>query len=446
MVYWICRMRPDWPVHGAWEGGRSVTRSQEENHLRLFVVAAPGLAALAARELSRLGLLPAGHPAAQGAVQGAGVDPGLLEFGGDRAALYRANLMLRTANRVLLRLGEFDAVGFSELRKRAGLLPWERILAPGQPVALRVTCHKSRLYHSDAVAERVAAAIGDRLGRLPSVEPAAADQEDAPTAADALPGRPPQLVLVRLLHDRCTISADSSGDLLHRRGYRLATAKAPLRETLAAGMLLASGWNPAAAGAAAGAPAPLLDPFCGSGAIAIEAALLALGRAPGRQRRFAFMDWPDFDAALWSQLVAAADSECDRQAARTAPALRILASDRDAGAVTLARANAARAGVAEVIEFTQRAVSAVEPPPGPGWVVTNPPYGVRVGAGHDLRNLYAQFGNVLRTRCPGWQVAVLCSDRRLLGQLGLALDTSLTLENGGIRVLLGRGRVEPRPT
>ena len=169
--------------------------------------------------------------------------------------------------------------------------------------------------------------------------------------------------------------------------------------------------------------------------------MLALGIAPGRERRFAFMDWPDFDAALWQKLLAAADAQQQQQTAM-AGRLQIQASDRDAAAIALAQANAARAGVADVIEFTGRPVSAVEPPAQPGWVVTNPPYGVRVDAGGDLRNLYAQFGKVLRSRCPGWRVALLCNDRRLLGQTGLALDTSLGMVNGGIAVMLARGTVE----
>jgi putative N6-adenine-specific DNA methylase len=350
-----------------------------------------------------------------------------VEFTGDRRALYRANLHLRTANRVLVRLGDFPAVGFTDLRRRAARLPWERCLAPGQPVALRVTCHKSRLYHSDAVAERVAGAIADRLGKPPIVQKF--DEQN--------PGHPPQLVVVRLVHDHCTVSVDSSGELLHRRGYRLATAKAPLRETLAAGMLQAAGWDPWAGGE----PAPLLDPFCGSGTIPIEAAMLARGIAPGRGRRFAFMDWPDFDAALWTALLADAEQQRSSQTARLAGRPQILASDRDAGAIEAARVNAARAGVADAIEFSCKAFSAVTPPGAPGWLVTNPPYGLRVGANRDLRNLFAQLGNVLRADYTGWRVAILCNDRQLLGQIRLPLDTSLALVNGGIAVVLARGSI-----
>jgi putative N6-adenine-specific DNA methylase len=341
-----------------------------------------------------------------------------VSFDGDLQAVYRANLHLRTASRLLARLGEFRATSFAELRKKAGLLGWEAFLAPGQPAALHVTCRKSKLYHSEAVAERVAGAIGDRLGKPAPLHKAAAD-EDSPAG-----GEPAQLVIVRFLNDICTISVDSSGALLHRRGYRLATAKAPLRATLAAGLLAASGWDRAA---------PLLDPFCGSGTIPIEAALMAAGIPPGWKRRFAFMDWPGFDARAWQALLG--------EVRPRLAGVQILASDRDAGAAAMAQANAERAGVAGMIAFSQRAVSAIEPPAGPGWVVTNPPYGLRVSGGKDLRNLYAQFGNVLRARCPGWQTAILCSDVRLLGQTGVKLDTSLRLVNGGVSVVVGRGSV-----
>jgi putative N6-adenine-specific DNA methylase len=378
-----------------------------------FAVSAPGLEAFTALELRRLGLLP---PAASPADQVALAEPGGVAFDGTRKSLYRANLRLRTASRVLVRLGEFYASAFSELHKKAGRLPWERYLIPGQPVAIRVTCHKSKLYHSDAVAERIARGIADKLGKeSPRQKPGDEEAEN-----------PAQLVVARLVNDQCTVSIDSSGELLHRRGYRQAVAKAPLRETLAAGMLLACGWD---------ATSPLLDPFCGSGTLPIEAALLALGLAPGRNRRFAFMDWPGFDAKIWQAILA--ESAPPSKAATPV----IQASDRDAGAVRMAQENAERAGVAGVIQFTCRAVSAIEPPARAGWVVTNPPYGLRVSEGKDLRNLYAQFGNVLRAKCPAWQVALLCNDPALLGQTKLKLDTSLSLINGGVNVRLARGKV-----
>ncbi|MDX9955960.1 MAG: class I SAM-dependent RNA methyltransferase [Anaerolineae bacterium] len=381
--------------------------SHLETEQRLFVVTAPGLEAFTAREMRALGL--AGRRVGQPTIGG-------LEFSGSMRDLYRLNLHLRTASRVIVRLGEFYAAAFSELRKKTSRLPWERHLRPGQPVAVRVTCHQSKLYHSDAVAERVLGAIGDRMGA--PVELAAWD-EDSPEA-------PPQGVVVRLSNNMATVSMDSSGALLHRRGYRLATAKAPLRETLAAAMLLASEWD---------MEAPLLDPFCGSGTIPIEAALLARRIAPGKARRFAFMDWASFEADLWAEEHAAA------LAAEREVSLSLLASDRDAGAIRAAEANAERASVADAITFTCQAVSAITPPQGMGWVVTNPPYGVRVSADKDLRNLYAQLGNILRLHCSGWQVALLCNSLPLLQQARLQLEPPQSWVNGGLRVLFARGVV-----
>ena len=267
-------------------------------------------------------------------------------------------------------------------------------------------------------------AISDRLKR-----PIRVAKYNEETESDFSTNRrnPPQLIFVRLLQDKCTISIDSSGDLLHRRGYRLAVAKAPLRETLAAGMILASGWDRVS---------PLLDPFSGSGTIPIEAALMAQQIHPACKRHFAFMDWPNFDRTSWDALFS------DALSSHPTTFPRIIASDRDAGAIRAAQANAERAGVGDCIEFTCRAISAIEPPPGPGWVVTNPPYGLRTKTNQDLRNLYAQFGRVLRAKCPGWQVTMLCSSVQLLHHTGLELDKGIPLMNGGIRVRLAKGTVK----
>jgi putative N6-adenine-specific DNA methylase len=392
----------------------------------LFAAAIPGLEPLVRQELIDLGFrLPEETPPSpEDAPAAAAPQPaqereedGGIEWQGSLSDMYRANLHLRTASRVLARIGEFTALNFAEFRKKASKLPWEQYLRPGQPAALRVTCRKSRLYHSDAVAERLAGAISDRLGQeTPSVKFVESAEDH------------PQLVVVRLVHDQCTISIDTSGERLHRRGYRLATAKAPLRETLAAGLLLGAGWD---------SSAPLLDPFCGSGTITIEAARLARRIAPGKNRRFAFMDWPNYDPRLWQTLR-------DKAAAQEQPACAaIQASDRDAGAIELARANAERAGVLTNIEFTCRAVSAIAPPPPPGWIITNPPYGLRVSSGHDLRNLYARLGDILRAQCPGWQAGILCSDQSLVGQTRLSLPRSLRTVNGGVPVRFYMGTVTP---
>jgi putative N6-adenine-specific DNA methylase len=372
-----------------------------------FVITAPGLERLAASELEQLG------------ARDAEVVTGGVMFTATRQLLYAANLNLRTASRVVVRIGAFGAKAFHELERRAGKVPWEAFVSPNLDVALRVTCRKSRLYHSDAVAERVASAIESRVRGARFVGDAG-DELDAAKAAE-------QLVIVRIFHDQCTVSVDSTGPLLHLRGYRQAVGRAPLRETLAAAALMASGWRPSA---------PLLDPMCGSGTIPIEGALIARGIAPGLRREFAFTQWPDFDAHVWEGVRAAAESAILPSAG--AP---IQASDRDAGAVESARENAERAGVGGDIEFAQRAVSAIEPPAQRGWLVTNPPYGVRVGERDRLRNLYAQLGKVMRAKCPGWKVSLISAASELDRQVGLALRPSLRTRNGGIPVRLVVGTV-----
>ena len=366
-----------------------------------FVITAPGLERLAVDELKALGCDDA-----------RAVDGGVT-VAASRRVLYEANLHLRTASRVVVRAAEFGANAFHELERRSGKVPWDAFISPTLPVSLRVTCRKSRLYHSDAVAERVAGAIISRVAGVVL----------APAESDA----PSQLVLVRLLHDRCTISVDSSGDLLHLRGYRQALAKAPLRETLAAAALIASGWR---------GDTPLIDPMCGSGTIPIEGALIARRVAPGLVRHFAFESWPDFDSRLWGEVVAAAKARVIAHAP-----VPITGSDRDAGAIQAAVSNAERAGVLDDVEFSEGPISAMQPSATPGWVVSNPPYGVRVGERDRLRNLYAQLGNVLRTKCPGWRFALLSADPQLERQLRLRLDPILRTSNGGIDVRLVAGEV-----
>lgn len=369
--------------------------------LSCFAVATPGLEGVTRAELLAGGWrLPDSGPV-----------PGGVPFDADPDDLYRANLSLRTVRRVLVRLGDFVAASFPELRRKSANLPWEQYLAAGQPVRLRVTCTKSRLYHSGAVGERVAAAIGERLG---GTAPPVAGGEDTDV----------QLVVVRLVRNRCTISLDSSGEGLRKHGYREATARAPLSEPLAAAMLGHVGWR---------GDTPLIDPFCGSGTIPIEGALLATGTITRRDYPFPFHRWSGFDARAWGAALAALPPPTDC-------AMPIIGSDRDGGAIAAARANAERAGMEGVIEWREAAVSAMDAPSGTGWIVTNPPYGVRVSRGADLRDLYAAFGRVVRERFAGWGVCLLCGDRDLLKQTGIGFDRGIPLDNGGLRVWLVTGR------
>jgi putative N6-adenine-specific DNA methylase len=384
--------------------------------LACFATCAVGLEPVLAAELRALSRDEPLEPAA--------AEPGGVGFRAGWAGLYAANLHLRTASRVLLRLGEFHASAFHELERHARALRWGDVVAPGGAMAFRVTSRKSKLYHQDAVAERLLGAVATHVPQVHAA-PASGEEEDA--------SRDPrgQRIVVRLFRDRCTVSADSSGELLHRRGYRLATGKAPLRETLAAAMLLALEWDGAT---------PLLDPMCGSGTLPIEAALLSRRIPPGLRRGFQFETWPGFDAEVWRQV---RESAVVRM--RSAAPLPLLGSDRDHGAVESARANAERAGVSGDIEFSRSAISGIAPPDAPGLLLTNPPYGVRIGERLRLRDLFAQLGNVARRRCPGWRVGFLSAHEELERQTALPLRPVLETLNGGIRVRLVQGLVPVTP-
>lgn len=383
-----------------------------------FAIAAPGLAPLVALELASIGVIA-------GEMEGGGV-----AFRANGEALYSANLQSRCASRIVVRVDEFRASNFHELEKRTARIAWEEWLAPGRSVALRVTCRKSRLYHSGAVAERVAGVLARVTQSVALRDHDGAEREEEGSVSP--PNDDAQRILVRIVNDRCTISIDSSGALLHKRGYRQAIGRAPLRETIAAAMLLATGWD---------GSKPLLDPFCGSGTIPIEGALMARRIAPGRSRSFAFQQWPAFDSRTWDGVVARARSD------ERPSQMPIFASDRDAGAIEASLANAERAGVAHDITFEKRSASSITPPAQSGLLVSNPPYGVRVGdTGHDLRGLYARLGDVLSRGFGGWTVALLSADPRLTGQMRIPLEERFRTSNGGIDVRLLVGEIPLRPS
>jgi putative N6-adenine-specific DNA methylase len=377
-----------------------------------YAITAPGLEHLTAAELT-----------AAGASVGA-IEPGGVAFAAAPGILYAANLLVRTASRLIVRAAEFHAASFAELEKAARSVAWGRWVAPDGAVHFRVTSHKSRLYHQDAVAERLERAVrtampGARAVRAPS------DTDALDDDVSALPGV--QRFLVRIVDDVLTLSVDSSGALLHRRGYRQASAKAPIRETLAAAMLLALEWN---------GSMPLVDPLCGSGTIPIEAALLARRIPPGWRRRFAFERWPEFKPSVWEYVRGEAEQAMLERAA--AP---IVAADRDAGAVKACSDNAERAGVAADLSIHCAAVTttlaaaelAAMPP---GLVLTNPPYGLRVGESGRLRDLYASLGNALRGPLAAWSLGFVTSDPALAAATALPLEATLNTTTGGLHIRL----------
>lgn len=376
---------------------RPSSRRADKTKHRCFAVCSPGIEQITADELAAIGARV--HRLARGGVA----------FEATNRQLYASNLWLRTATRVVVRLDTFRAAVWDDLYAGIAGIDWSPWISPGSKVSLRVTSHGSRLYHTDAILERVAATL-DALG-MEVVERSGESDEGAPGS---------QLLVVRIAHDDVTVSVDASGAGLHRRGWRIDIAKAPLRPTLAAAMLLGAGWD---------GTAPLVDPFGGSGTIAIEAARLARDLPPAIDRRFAFEQWPSFERGTWASVAGEAASR-----ARAESGVGISTSDRDAGAVRAATANAERAGVTADVEITKAALSDVTLPPGPGWVITNPPYGARLDKTGDLRDLYARLGQVVKAGGRDWRAGVLVADTKLAAQAKLRFQECFATSNGGLPV------------
>lgn len=358
-----------------------------------FATTAKGVEEVLAREMTGLGL------------GGVTMEKGGVRFTGDLSACYRANLWLRTASRILITLTEFPCHSPQDLYDGVRALPWDRYLTPDTTLAVECVLRDSALTHSGFVALKTKDAIvdtlRDRFGRRPSVNP-----KD-----------PDLLVNVHLVRNRCTISLDSSGTGLDRRGYRAEAGEAPLRETLAAALVLLTDWD---------GTVPLVDPLCGSGTILIEAALMALNRAPGLVReRFGFQRWPAFDAPRWRRLLEEA-----RQTERTTLAVPILGSDRLEDVLAVARGNSRRAGVEKFISFEARDLRDLVPPPASGVILTNPPYGRRLGDEEQLKSFYRQIGDVFKQRCAGYTAWLFTGNLDLAKEVGLKASRRIALFNG----------------
>jgi putative N6-adenine-specific DNA methylase len=328
--------------------------------------------------------------------------PGGVQCRGGWREVWRANLQLRGVARVLVRLGAFRALHLAQLDKRARQFPWGKYLRPDVPVRVEASCAKSRIYHSGAAAARIETAIREGLG--------------APISDEAS-----LIIKVRIFDDLCTISVDTSGESLHKRGHKEAVGKAPLRETMASLFLRACGYD---------GREPVVDPMCGSGTFVIEAAEIAAGLNPGRSREFPFEQLAGFDAARWHELRASG--------AQTEPTLRYYGSDRDAGAIRMSRSNAERAGVARWTVFEQCAISDVLAPIGPpGLVMVNPPYGTRIGEKKPLFALYGALGHTLLSRFSGWRVGLITTDAALARTTKLPFGpVGKPVAHGGLKVCL----------
>jgi len=389
--------------------GRARTATPETSSW--FAVAAPGLERVLYDELHGLA-----H------VKDARVVPGGVEFGGGQRAGYAVNLHSRVATRVLLRLGEVQAREFAQLRRRLARLGFEAFVPEGRPLRIGASARSCRLYHTRALAQTLQLAAGDRVGSALELASGDGETDDAPDGGQPFGQEPWSRLLLRGEGDRFMVSVDSSGLLLHRRGARAETGRAPLRETLAAGALRLAGYR---------GDETLVNAMCGAGTLALEAAEIALERAPGRLRRFAFESFPSFDRALWDELRAEAE-----RAQRSEPRAAIHAFDRDPAAIELARRNAARAGSAAHLRFDCTDALAYAPPASAGLLIANPPYGKRLGRARDARALYIALGERLRASWRGFRVALLVPREIAPAQLGLQQARSFALSNGGIAVKL----------
>lgn len=313
---------------------------------------------------------------------------------------------------MLARIGSFRALHLAQLDKRARKFPWSDVLRPDVAVRVEATCRRSRIYHAGAASQRIARAIHEELG-APLVS-------GADTQADAGGSIS---VKARIEDDLCTISLDTSGQSLHKRGFKQAVAKAPMRETMAAMFLHECGYR---------GTEPVLDPMCGSGTFVIEAAEIAMGLHPGRTRDFAFQQLATFDPLVWQALK---DGTSPR-----GTALRFHGCDRDSGAIRMSAQNAQMAGVAARAEFRNLDIADLHPPEGPpGLVIVNPPYGARIGNKKPLYALYATLGRVMQERFAGWRVGLITSDGGLARATNLPfLPPGPYVAHGGLKVRLYR--------
>ena len=364
--------------------------------MRLFATCGRGIEPVLASELRALGAET--------------VEPGRggVQFAGDLALLYRANLWLRTAIRVLRPVLTAPVTSPEDLYEAVRGVDWSAYLTPDHTLAVDCNVRDSHITHSKYAALKTKDAICDqfveRTGRRPSVD------VDEPMVG----------LNLHIYRDEAVLSLDSSGESLHKRGYRPILTRAPLNEALAAALVLLAGWDGAS---------PFADPLCGSGTLPIEAAWIAIRRPPGlTRRRFGFQGWMDFDIQLWTALRDDARRGVLKQL--RAP---VVGSDVRRDAIAFSAGNARAAGVGHLIRFEVKDLKDFRPPSGPpGTIVCNPPYGERIGEEKELRSLYRMLGEILAERCRGWTAYVFTGNAALARQIGLRPVEQVHLFNGKI--------------
>ena len=358
----------------------------------LIATAAFGLEAVVDRELERLGY------------SDRVVEDAKVTFSAPESAIARCNLWLRSADRVLLQIGEFPALDFGELFDRVEALPWEEWLPRDAAFPVEVRAVRSAIRSPRSGQSIVKKAIVTRLGRHYGLS-------QLPETGPTFP------IDVAITSDTVTVAIDTSGDALHKRGYRRSAGAAPLKETLAAGMLQLSYWN---------RDRVFADPFCGSGTLPIEAGLIARNRAPGLGRTFLAETWPRFAKTDFAQSRTEAHDAIYKD-----PIAPILGSDLDANAISTARRNAEAAAIGKDIRFTQADAAEFDSSDDFGCIVCNPPYGERLGEQRELKRLYRSLGNVFR-RLPSWSFYLLTSHQGLPDLVKRKPDRRRKLYNGRI--------------
>lgn len=344
------------------------------------------------------------------------VDGGI-EFTGKVADCYRTNLHLRTASRILMRLGSFKATSFRELEKKVAAFPWELYLKNGPLPEIHVSLKKSRLYHKEAVAVRIEKILGSCFPEM--------GEKSSGTAS----GEMGQALFIRAVEDRFTISLDSSGELLYRRGIKTHGGRAPMRETLAAAALIHAGYD---------GRMPLVDPMCGSGTFSLEAAMIAMNMPAGWFREFAFTGWPCFSSGIWKHIRREAEKKI-----RPGEKGLVFASDMDAKALSSLEKSILNTEFAGIIQVAQNDFFKLEPlslTEEKGLVIINPPYGLRIGTVKESGEMVPRIMTRFNNRYRGWKAAVISTRKPSSKKLPKGFK-SLPFFHGGLKLFLIFGQI-----
>ncbi|MBS4097309.1 MAG: methyltransferase [Sulfuricella sp.] len=382
---------------------------------RQFFAPCPrGLEAILAAELKELGA--------------ADLQPtdGGVGFSGTLALAYRANLHSRFASRILWRLVEKPYRSEDDVYRAALDIAWPELFAVGNTVRVDVSAIKCPLKSLDFLVLKIKDAVCDRFRDACGERPSVATVE------------PDMRIFAFLTADRVTLYLDTSGEALFKRGYRKEQGIAPLRENLAAGILRLAGWQPGI---------PLLDPMCGSGTFLIEAAMMALNIAPGIERWFAFEKLKNYDEGAWKTIYEEAVA-----AEKPKTSLPIHGSDKYGSALDSARANLEQAGLEDVVHLKQVDALEISAPEASGYLITNPPYGERLGDQEELAQFYPRFGDVLKQRFGGWNAYIITADLALAKLIRLSASRRIPLYNGALdcrlfeyKLVAGSNRKEAKP-